>query len=156
MTHGIFFVLIHSCCTSGTICVTTKVHITCRKTSQAHLLAVSPGSLQRASANPLMMYTPNRLRASPERGIPRHVPGTRPGEGAMRTSGGRPNLETHRPIGINPKKLRVLTSEEQNDSSDGLANYPSRDEGVARCLNGTSSRNLSRNRQRQKKVSVGT
>ena len=77
-----------------------------------------------------MMYTQNRLRTSPGRGIPRHVPGARSGDEAMRASGGRLNFKTRRPTGINPKKLRVITLKERTDASDGVANYPSRIEGV--------------------------
>ena len=82
------------------------------------------------------MYTQNSLRTSPGRGIPGHAPGARPGDGTMPASGGRLNFKTHRPTGTNPKNLRVVTSKERTDASDGLANYPSRIEGVARRLSG--------------------
>ena len=75
-------------------------------------------------------------------------------DGAMRASGGRLNYKTRRPIGINPKKLLVITSKERADSSDGLANYPSRIEGVARRLNGKFDGKFYRNRER--KLHIGT
>ena len=104
-----------------------------KPTSSRCLLVNSNGPLQ---TNLLMMYTQNNLRTSPGRGISGHAPGTRPGNGAMRASDGWLNFKTRRLIEINSKKLRVLTSKERTDASDGLANYPSRIEGVARRLNG--------------------
>ena len=79
-------------------------------------------------------------------GAPR---GARPGDGAMRASGGRLNSKTRRPTGINPKKLRVITSKERTDATDGLANYPSRIDGVARRLNGKFDGKFYRNRERE-------
>ena len=103
-----------------------------------------------------MMYTQNSLRTSPGRGIPGHVPRARPGDGAMRASGGRLNFKTRRPTGINPKKLRVITSKERTDASNGLANYPSSIEGVARRLNGKFDGSFYRNREREQKLHIGT
>ena len=103
-----------------------------------------------------MMYAQNSLRTSPGRGIPGHVPGARTRDGAMRASGGRLNFKTRRPTGINPKKLRVITSKERTDASDGLANYPSRIEGVARSLNGKFDGKFYRNREREQKLHIGT
>ena len=77
-------------------------------------------------------------------------------DGAMRASGGRLNFKTRRPTGINPKKLRVITSKERTDASDGLANYPSRIEGVARSLNDKFDGKFYRNREREQKLHIGT
>ena len=74
----------------------------------------------------------------------------------MRASGGRLNFKTRRPTGVNPKKLRVITSKERTDASDGLANYPSRIEEVARRLNGKFDRKFYRNRERERKLHIGT
>ena len=69
---------------------------------------------------------------------------------------GRLNFKTRRPTGINPKKLRVITSKERTDASDGLANYLSRIEGVARRLNGKFDGKLYRNREQERKLHIGT
>ena len=103
-----------------------------------------------------MIYTQNSLRISSGRGISEHVPGARPEDGAVRASGGRLNFKTRRPTGINPKKLRVITSKERTDASDGLANYPSRIEGVARRPNGKFDGKFYRNREREQKLHIGT
>ena len=101
------------------------------------------------------MYTQNSLRTSPGRGIPGHVPGARPRDGAMQVSDGQLNFKTRRPTGINSKKLRVITSKERTDASDGLANYPSRIEGVARRLIGKFDGKFYRNRERERKLHIG-
>ena len=103
-----------------------------------------------------MMYTQNSLRTSLGYRILGHTPGARSGDGAMRTSGGRLNFKTRRPTEINPKKLRVITSKERTDASDGLANYPSRIEGVARHLNGKFDGKFYRNREREQNQHIGT
>ena len=102
------------------------------------------------------VHTKQSSYLSPWRGIPGHVSGARPGDGAMRASGGRLNFKTRRPTGINPKKLRVITSKELTDASDGLANYSSRIEGVARRLIGKFDRKFYRNRERKQKLHIGT
>ena len=74
----------------------------------------------------------------------------------MRASDGRLNFKTRRSTGINPKKLRVITSKERTDASDGLANYPSRIEGVGRRFNGRFDGKFYRNREREQKLHIGT
>ena len=103
-----------------------------------------------------MMYIENSLRTSPGCRISGHVPGASPGDGAMPASGGRLNFKTRRPTGTNPRKLRVTTSKERTDASDGLANYPSKIEGVAQRLNGKFDRKFYRNREREQELHVGT
>ena len=103
-----------------------------------------------------MMYTQNSLRTSPGRGIPGHAPGARPGDGAMRASGGRLNFKTRRSTEINPKKLRVVILKERTVASNGPANYPSRIEGVARWLSGKFDRKCYRNREREQNLHIGT
>ena len=95
-------------------------------------------------------------RISPGRGIPEHVPGARPEDGAVRASGGRLNFKIRRPTGTNPKKLPVITSKERTDASDGLANYLSRIKGVGRRLNGKFDGKFYRNREREQKLHIGT
>ena len=74
----------------------------------------------------------------------------------MRASGGRLNFKTRRSTGTNPKKLRIVTSKERTVTSDGLVNYPSRIEGVARRVNGKFVRKCCRNREREQKLHIGT
>ena len=78
-----------------------------------------------------------------------HVPGARPGDGAMRASGDRLQCKTRRPAGINPKKLLVATSKEQTDASDRLASYPSNFERVSQCLDGKFDGTLCGNREHE-------
>ena len=87
--------------------------------------------------------------------MPGHVPGVRLGDGAMRVPGDRLNFKTRRPTGINPKKLRVITSKEWTDARDGLANYASRIEGVTRCFNGKFDGKLYRNGEQEQKLRIG-
>ena len=54
----------------------------------------------------------------------------------MRASAGRLKFKIWKPTEIEPKKLREATSKEQRAAPDGLSNYPSRIDGVARRLNG--------------------
>ena len=98
----------------------------------------------------------NSLRTSPGRGIPGHAPGARPGNGAMRVSGGRLKFKTRRPTGSNPRKLRIVTSREPTVASGGPVNYLSRIERVARHLNGKFDRKCYRNREREQELHVGT
>ena len=72
----------------------------------------------------------------------------------MRASGGRLKFKTCRLVGINPKKLRLATSKEQTNASGGLANYSSRIDGVARCLNGKFDEKLYRNREQEQKLRI--
>ena len=102
-----------------------------------------------------MMYTQNSLRTSSERGIRGHAPGARSGDRALRASGSRLNFKIRRPIGTNPKKLRVVTSKERTVASDGPASYPSRIEGVTRRLNGKFDGKCYRNREREQKLRIG-
>ena len=102
-----------------------------------------------------MTYTQNNLRTSPESGIPGHTPGARSGDGAIRASGGRLKFKTHRLAGINLKNLRVAILKEKADATDGLSNYPSRIEGVARYLNGKFDRKCYRNREQEQKLHIG-
>ena len=102
------------------------------------------------------MYTQNSLRTSPGCGIPGHALGAKPGDGAIRASGDRMNFKTRRPTGTNPNKLRVITSKERTDASDGSANYSSKIEGVTRHLSGKFDRKCYRNREREQKLHIGT
>src|SRR5271155_2395050 len=99
------------------------------------------------SATLLMLSTPKRCYTLPGPGIPGHVPGARPGDGARRASGGRPF--PRRPVGLSPKELRGPAPDHQEAASGKFATYPSRGEGEARCLIGTLGETQNRHRRRR-------